>query len=95
MLEEVKEDEGEVSLQLDKEEEIEEDLNEKYALMKKNLESALGIDQGFNEDAMKYDILVEQISKHIEENTDEVSHLLQLLVDEESSYANRFNQPQR
>jgi flagellar M-ring protein FliF len=59
------------------------------------LESALGIDQGFNEDAMKYDILVEQISKHIEENTDEVSHLLQLLVDEESSYANRFNQPQR
>jgi flagellar M-ring protein FliF len=95
MLEEVKEDEGEVSLQLDKEEEVEEDLNEKYALMKKNLESALGIDQGFNEDAMKYDILVEQISKHIEENTDEVSHLLQLLVDEESSYANRFNQPQR
>jgi flagellar M-ring protein FliF len=85
MLEEVKEDVDPISVDFGKDEEMEEDLTEKYNAMKKNVEASLGLDNGFNEDNVKYEILVEQVSKYISEHTDEVSNLLQLLVEEEAS----------
>jgi flagellar biosynthesis/type III secretory pathway M-ring protein FliF/YscJ len=91
MLEEVKEDEEPVELELDKGEELEEDLSEKYSAMRKNVEMSLGLNETLNEDQVKYDLLVEEVTKYISEHTDEVSNLLQLLIDEESSAGQNQN----
>jgi flagellar M-ring protein FliF len=91
MLEEVKEDEQPINLEFNKNENIDEDLTEKYTAMKKNIEVSLGLHEGINEDQVKYEILVEQISKYISEHTDEVSNLLQLLLEEEVSLSSKEN----
>ena len=91
MLEEVKEDEQPINLEFNNNENIDEDLTEKYTAMKKNIEVSLGLHEGINEDQVKYEILVEQISKYISEHTDEVSSLLQLLLEEEGSLSSKEN----
>jgi len=88
MLEEVKEDDKPVALDFDMGDELDEDISEKYSSMKKNVELSLGLNDGINEDSLKYDILVEQLTKYIEENTEEVTNLLQLLISAESSSGN-------
>jgi flagellar M-ring protein FliF len=85
MLEEVKEDDEPVELELDRGDELEEDLSEKYSAMRKNVEMSLGLNETLNEDQVKYDLLVEEVTKYISEHTDEVSNLIQLLIEEESS----------
>jgi flagellar M-ring protein FliF len=84
MLEEVKEDDDDYAYSLANDEELEEDINEKYSAMKKNIENSLGLDNNFNEDSMKYDILLERISAYISENPEDVSDLFQILIDEEN-----------
>lgn len=88
MLEEIKEDEDLVEVELDRDEEIEEDLSEKYSAMRKNVEMSLGLHDSLSEDQVKYDLLVEEITKYISDHTDEVSNLLQLLVEEETNLGN-------
>jgi len=92
MLEEVKEDNEPVDLGFDIDEVLEEDLSEKYSAMKKNVEMSLGLNDGMSEDNLKYDILVEQVTKYIEDNTDEVSKLIQLLISSESSTPQSTNE---
>ncbi len=89
MLEELKEEEEDIQLELDKDEELEEDLSEKYAAMRKNVELSLGLHDGLSEEDIKYDLLVEEISKYISEHTDEVSNLFQLLIEEETNLGNK------
>jgi len=89
MLEELKEEEEDIQLELDKDEELEEDLSEKYAAMRKNVELSLGLHEGISEEDIKYDLLVEEISKYISEHTDEVSNLFQLLIEEETNLGNK------
>ena len=89
MLEELKEEEEDIQLELDKDEELEEDLSEKYAAMRKNVELSLGLHEGISEEDIKYELLVEEISKYISEHTDEVSNLFQLLIEEETNLGNK------
>ncbi len=83
MLEEVKEEEEELDFKLDIDEEEDEDLSEKYEAMKRNIEMSLGLDDDLNEDNLKYDILLQQVSKYIEEHTEETANLLQILMSSE------------
>lgn len=89
MLEEVREEDKLPDVEFDSGEDLEEDLSEKYSAMKKNVEMSLGLNDGMNEDNLKYEILVEQVSKHIEANVEEVSKLLHLLLEEESSMGSK------
>jgi len=91
MLEEIKEEEEPIEIQLERDEELEEDLSEKYSAMRKNLEVSLGISDNLSEEQVKYDLLVEEISKYITENTDDVSNLFQLLIDQETSLGSNSN----
>ena len=84
MLEEVKEEEP-VNIDFNVNDDLGEDLSEKYSAMKKNVEMSLGLHDDTSEESMKYDILVEQVTKYIEENDEEVANLLQLLISSESS----------
>jgi flagellar M-ring protein FliF len=94
MLESMEEEEevGEIKINVD--DDFGEDLSEKYSAMKKKVEGTLGLDGQFSEETLKYDILVEKVTEYIEENTDEVSNLLQLLVEEENSFGGAGNQQQ-
>ena len=68
-------------LEIDEEEE--EDLVERVQQMRKKVEDQLGVGENFNEDELKYDVLIEKVRTIAEERPDELSSLLQALLDEE------------
>ncbi len=68
-------------LEIDEEEE--EDLVERVQQMRKKVEDQLGVGEGFNEDELKYDVLIEKVRTIAEERPEELSSLLQALIDEE------------
>ncbi len=68
-------------LEIDEEEE--EDLVERVQQMRKRVEDQLGVGENFNEDELKYDVLIEKVRTIAEERPDELSSLLQALIDEE------------
>ncbi|RDU72269.1 flagellar M-ring protein FliF [Helicobacter aurati] len=51
--------------------------------MRKRVEEQLGIGDGFNEDAVKYDVLLEKIKEAIKTKPDEVAGLFQALIRDE------------
>ncbi|RDU66982.1 flagellar M-ring protein FliF [Helicobacter didelphidarum] len=51
--------------------------------MRKKVEEQLGIGSGFNEDAVKYDVLLEKIKEAIKTKPDEVAGLFQALIRDE------------
>jgi flagellar M-ring protein FliF len=69
---------------LNLEDEEDEDLVEKVQAMRKKVEEQLGVTEGFNEDELKYEVLLEKIRDMVEENTEEIAGLLQALLSEES-----------
>ena len=69
-------------LNLDEEED--EDLVEKVQAMRKKVEEQLGVSENFNEEDLKYEVLLEKIRSMVEENPEEVASLLQALLSEES-----------
>ena len=82
---EISKEEDEVErpvLNLDDDEE--EDLIEKVQAMRKKVEDQLGVGDGFNEDELKYDVLLEKVRNMAEDQPDEVAALLQALLTEES-----------
>lgn len=62
-----------------------EDLVEKVQQMRKKVENQLGLGEGFNEDELKYDVLLEKIREVAEDRPDEIASLIQALINEESA----------
>jgi flagellar M-ring protein FliF len=62
-----------------------EDLAEKVQMMRKKVENQLGIGDNFNEDELKYDVLLEKVREIAEEHPEEIASLIQALIDEEST----------
>ncbi len=67
------------------EDEDEEDLVEKAQAMRKKVEDQLGMGEGFSEDELKHDVLVEKLKNMLEDRPEEVASILQALIDEENS----------
>jgi flagellar M-ring protein FliF len=84
MLEVSKEEEELEKPTLELDEDEEENLVEKVQAMRKKVESQLGVSEGFNEDELKYDVLLEKVKSMTEEQPEEVASLLQALLSEES-----------
>jgi flagellar M-ring protein FliF len=61
-----------------------EDLVEKVQTMRRKVEEQLGVGEGFNEDELKYDVLLEKIRAMAEESPEAVALVLQALLSEES-----------
>jgi len=61
-----------------------EDLVEKVQQMRKKVESQLGLGDSFNEDELKYDVLLEKVREIAEEHPEEIASLIQTLIDEET-----------
>ena len=73
------------SLEIDADEE--EDLIEKVQAMRKKVEDQLGVGEGFNEDELKHDVLLEKVKTMAEDTPEEVASLLQALLVEEANVA--------
>jgi flagellar M-ring protein FliF len=70
---------------LDIRDDEDEDLVEKVQQMRKKVEGQLGLGDGFNEDELKYDVLLEKIREIAEDRPDEIASLIQALINEESA----------
>ena len=77
---------------LNLEDEEHEDLAEKVQQMRKKVEDQLGLGEGFSEDEMKYDVLLEKVRTLAEEHTEEVASLIQALINEESRPSGGFKE---
>jgi len=67
------------ALMADEEENVEDTL-EKFKKAKQRVEEQLGIGDDFNEDALKYDVLLEKLKNLADQKGEEVANLLQGLV---------------
>jgi flagellar M-ring protein FliF len=83
MLEISKEDEELERPTLDIEDDEEEDLVEKAQQMRKKVESQLGVGESFNEDELKYEVLLDKVKTLAEDTPDEIAALFQSLLTEE------------
>ncbi len=68
---------------LDLDEDEEDDLIERVQKMRKKVEDQLGVGENFNEDELKYDVLLEKMRTLSYEKPEELSSLIQALMDEE------------
>lgn len=84
MLEISKEEDDLARPHLDIEDDEEEDLVEKVQAMRKKVEDQLGVGEGFNEDELKYEVLLEKVRTMAEDAPEEISSLLQALLSEEA-----------
>jgi len=80
MLEVSKEDDELTRPSLDIEDDEEEDLVEKVQQMRKKVESQLGVGEGFNEDELKHEVLLEKVRNMAEDAPEEIAALLQSLL---------------
>lgn len=55
----------------------------KFGEMRKRVEEQLGIGKGFNEDEVKYDVLLEKMRNLIEEKPEEMATLFRMLIQDE------------
>jgi len=84
MLEISKEEDEITKPTLDLGEDEDEDLVQKVQDMRKKVEEQLGIGEGFNEDELKHDVLLEKVVTMAEDAPDEVAALIQALLSEEA-----------
>lgn len=84
MLEISKEEDSFEKPQLEIDDEEEEDLIEKVQAMRKKVEDQLGVGEGFNEDELKHDVLLEKVRTMTEDSPEDIASLLQALLTEES-----------
>ncbi len=81
MLEETKEEEEELEkIILEEEKEAAEDTLEKYKDMKKKVEEELGLGEKFDEEELKYEVLLEKLRSITQENPEEVANILQAML---------------
>lgn len=62
-----------------------EDEDDKLAELKKKVEAQLGVGDGADEEALKYDVMLERLRNMCEEKTEEIAHLLETLVSDETA----------
>ena len=88
MLEDVKEEEIDLSeneVQL----EDSEDTLEKFQAARKKVEEQLGIGDNFNEDDLRYDVLLEKMKLVVQDRSEEIAVLLQDMIKNDSDFSNR------
>ena len=64
-----------------------EDTLERFKAAKKRAEDELGISQDFNEEDLKYDVLLEKMKAIVSEKSEEVASLLQGMIKNDSAFA--------
>lgn len=84
MLEVTAEDEDGEKPMLNLEDEEDEDLIEKVQAMRKKVEDQLGIAEGFDEDELKYEVLLEKVRAVTEDKPEEIAVLFESLISEET-----------
>ncbi len=77
-------------LELDEEEE--EDLVERVQQMRKKVEDQLGVGENFNEDELKYEVLLEKVRTIADERPEELASLFQALIDEETGEGSNISE---
>ena len=60
---------------------------ERFKAARKRAEDELGISQDFNEEDLKYDVLLEKMKAIVSEKSEEVANLLQGMVKNDSAFA--------
>ena len=86
MLEETKEEEEQVQDDLEDIEMDAEDTLEKFKAARKKVEEQLGLSGEFNEDELKYDVLLEKMKTIVTERSEEISNLLQDMIKNDSDF---------
>ena len=86
MLEETKEKEEQAQDDLEEIEMDAEDTLEKFKAARKKVEEQLGLSGEFNEDELKYDVLLEKMKIVVTERSEEISNLLQDMVKNDSDF---------
>jgi len=86
MLEETKEEEEQAKDDLEDIEMDAEDTLEKFKAARKKVEEQLGLSGEFNEDELKYDVLLEKMKIVVTERSEEISNLLQDMVKNDSEF---------
>ena len=86
MLEETKEEDEQVQDGLEDIEVDAEDTLEKFKAARKKVEEQLGLSGEFNEDELKYDVLLEKMRAVITERNEEIAMLLQDMVKNDSDF---------
>ena len=84
MLEVSKEDEDLARPILEIDDDEDEDLVQKVQDMRKKVEDQLGVGQGFNEDELKYEVILDKVRTMAEDGPEEIASLLQALLSEEA-----------
>ncbi len=74
---------------LDIEDDEDEDLVQKVQDMRKKVENQLGVGEGFNEDELKHDVLLEKVRIMAEDTPEEIASLLQALLTEEAESSSK------
>jgi len=87
MLEISKEEDDLTRPTLDLDDDDDEDLVQKVQDMRKKVEDQLGIGEGFNEDELKHDVLLEKVITMTEDAPEEIAALIQALLSEEQEGA--------
>ena len=88
MLEISKEDEDLDRPILEVEDDEDEDLVEKVQAMRKKVEDQLGVGEGFNEDELKYEVILDKVRTMSEDAPEDIASLLQALLSEEQDGMN-------
>ncbi|MCD6190863.1 MAG: flagellar M-ring protein FliF [Sulfurimonas sp.] len=88
MLEVSKEDEELAKPILEIADDEDEDLVQKVQDMRKKVEDQLGVGQGFNEDELKYEVILDKVRTMAEDSPEEIASLLQALLSEEAEGQN-------
>ena len=84
MLEVSKEEEVLEKPTLEIEDDDDEDLVEKVQAMRKKVEDQLGVAQGYNEDELKFDVILEKVKAMAEDAPEDIAALLEALLSEEA-----------
>jgi len=84
MLEISKEEEEQSKPYLELTDDEEEDLVEKVQNMRKKVEEQLGVGDGFSEDELKYEVLLEKVRTMTHDNPEEIAQVLEALLSEEA-----------
>ncbi|WP_103601602.1 flagellar basal-body MS-ring/collar protein FliF [Campylobacter concisus] len=86
MLEETKEEEEQAQNEFEDIETDAEDTLEKFKAARKKVEEQLGLGGEFNEDELKYDVLLEKMRTVISERSEEIAALLQDMVKNDNDF---------
>lgn len=88
MLEVSKEEEELAKPTLEIDDDEDEDLVEKVQQMRKKVEEQLGVGEGFNEDELKHEVILEKVRTMAEDAPENIASLLEALISEEFDASN-------